>query len=64
MANETLKIFYDGNGDNNANGDCSDCTVNDKRIMRIAIRMTRCDEEDNEDDGNQDNHQRIRVVVE
>ena len=32
--------------------------------MRMIIRMTRCNEDDNEDDGNQDNHQRIRVVVE
>ena len=47
IANAMLKIFYDGNGDNNAIGDCSDCTVNDKRIMRIAMRMTRCNEDDN-----------------
>ena len=50
MANAMLKIFYHGNGDNNANRDCSDCTVNDERIMRIAIRITRCNDDDNEDD--------------
>ena len=50
MANAMLEIFYDGNGDNNAYGDCGDCTVNHKRIMRIAMKMTRCNEDDNEDD--------------